>query len=126
MIAGTRRKSLRGLVLRMDGTEISQGEPRNFHKAHDLRLPRGWHTAARLDVLLHGRALIGSPIDIQRIARIEGFVETAPMSGGIRGWCRFPADRERVPTITVASLADPRRRLSIRAGIHGAPRPRRR
>ena len=65
---------------------------------------------------LHGRALIGSPIDIQRIARVEGFVETASTSGGIRGWCRFPADRERVPTITVASLADPRRRLSIRAG----------
>ena len=115
VIAGTRRKSLRGLVLRMDGTEISLGEPRNFHEAHDLRLPRGWHSAARLDVHLHGRALIGSPIDIQRIARIEGFVETASMSGGIRGWCRFPADRERVPTITVASLADPRQRLSIRA-----------
>ena len=116
LIASTRRKSLRGLVLRMDGTEIPLGEPRNFHEAHDLRLPRGWHSAARLDVLAHGRALIGSPIDIQRIARIEGFVETAPMSGGIRGWCRFPADRERIPTITVASLADPHRRLSIRAG----------
>jgi hypothetical protein len=115
VIAGTRRKSLRGLVLRVDGTEISLGEPRNFHEVHDLRLPRGWHSAARLDVHLHGRALIGSPIDIQRIARIERFVETASKSGGIRGWCRFPADRERVPTITVASLADPRQRLSIRA-----------
>ena len=115
VIAGTRRKSSRGLVLRMDGTEISPGEPRNLHEAHDLRLPRGWHSAVRLDVHLHGRALIGSPIDIQRIARIEGFVETASTSGGIRGWCRFPADRERAPTITVASSADPRLRLSIRA-----------
>ena len=67
-------------------------------------------------MLLHGRALIGSPIDIQRIAHVEGFVETSSASGGIRGWCRFPADSERVPTITVASLAHPHQRLSIRAG----------
>jgi GT2 family glycosyltransferase len=117
VIADTRRKSLRGLALRMDGTEISSGKPRNLHGAHDLQLPRGWQTAARLDVLLHGRVLIGSPIDIQRIAYVEGFVETSSASGGIRGWCRFPADRERVPTITVASLADPRQRLSIRAAF---------
>ena len=116
VIAGTRRKSSRGLVLLIDGTQISSGQSRNLHEAHHLRLPRGWQTAARLDVLLHGRALIGSPIDIQRIARVEGFVETDSASGGIRGWCRFPAERERVPTIIIASLADPRQRLSIRAG----------
>jgi GT2 family glycosyltransferase/glycosyltransferase involved in cell wall biosynthesis len=116
LITSTGRKSLRGLVLRMDGTEVLLGERRNFHKVNELRLPKGWHSAARLDVHLDGRALIGSPIDIQRISRIEGFVETASTSSGIRGWCRFPADRERVPTITVTSLADPRQRLSIRAG----------
>jgi GT2 family glycosyltransferase/glycosyltransferase involved in cell wall biosynthesis len=108
------RKSLRGLGFLLDGTEISCSEPRQSKEVHDLRLPRNWQKAAQLEVLLRGRALIGSPIDVARVSRVEGFVKEAS-TGALQGWCRFPAERERVPIITVTSLDDPRKRRLIRA-----------
>ena len=103
-------------MLLLDGTAISFSKSRPSHGIRYLRLPRTWQKAARLDVLLRGRPLIGSPIDIARITRVEGFVEAIHTSGALQGWCRLPAERERVPAITVTSVADPRRRLTMRAG----------
>ena len=114
VVVGTNRKSQNSLTFLLDGNEISPSEPRRLRGILELSLPRGWHRAARLDVVLRGRPLIGSPVDIDRITRVEGFVEAVSGLGAIHGWCRFPAERERVPTITIASLADPRKRRSIR------------
>lgn len=113
---GTQEKSVRDLVLLLDGITISFSESRPSQGVRYLRLPRAWQKAARLDVLLRGRPLIGSPIDIARITRVQGFVEATHTSGALQGWCRLPAERERVPAITVTSVADPRRRLTMRAG----------
>ena len=116
LTVGAEQKSLRNLTILLDGREIPGGELRQVEGARYLRLPRNWRNAARLDVHLHGRPLIGSPLDITRITRVEGFVEADAILSGIRGWCRFPAERERVPAITITSLADPRKRMSVRAG----------
>ena len=113
---GTKEKSPRDLVLLLDGTAISFSESRPSQGVRYLRLPRTWAKTARLDVLLRGRPLIGSPIDIARITRVQGFVEAIHTSGALQGWCRLPAEREHVPAITVTSVADPRRRLTMRAG----------
>lgn len=116
LTVGTERKPLRDLTILLDGREISSLQLRQLKGARGLHLPRNWQNAPRLDVLLHGRPLIGSPLDITRIARVEGFVEADANLPGIRGWCRFPAERERVPAITITSLTDLRKRLSVRAG----------
>ncbi len=111
-----RQRALRDLELLLDGTNVPCSELPRSGSVRQFRLPKHWPKATRLEVLLRGRRLIGSPIDITRIAQVEGFVETASTSGALQGWCRFPAEREVVPTITVTSIGDPRRRLSVRAG----------
>ena len=114
---GIEQEALRDLVLVLDGAEIPCLKLRQSSGIHELRLPRHWQKTARAEVLLHGCALIGSPIDVAHITQVEGFVELDSTSGALRGWCRFPAERERVPAITVAAAGDPGRRLSIRAGL---------
>jgi GT2 family glycosyltransferase/glycosyltransferase involved in cell wall biosynthesis len=64
-------------------------------------LPRTWVTAERLTVTMGGRHLLGSPIDLQRRRRIEGFVEGA--GGGLRGWAWCPADPEAKVQLTVTA-----------------------
>ena len=48
-----------------------------------VQLAPGWHQAGRLSVRLAGRDLIGSPIDVRSVTRVEGFVHAA--AGGIAG-----------------------------------------
>ncbi len=59
----------------------------------DKRLPRHWTRASRLMVMIEGRHLIGSPIDITAIRRTEGIVETDGC--GLKGWAWHPADPGR-------------------------------
>jgi GT2 family glycosyltransferase/glycosyltransferase involved in cell wall biosynthesis len=109
----------RGLTIRLDGTDQPIGAARPTPGAadgtRDFALPAGWQRARRLEVLVRGRKLIGSAIDIARVARVEGFVEGIPASGALRGWCWFPAERERAPEISIAALGDPKRRVAVLA-----------
>ncbi|MSO99595.1 MAG: glycosyl transferase [Acetobacteraceae bacterium] len=90
-------------------------------------LPPGWPLARRIDVTAGGAHLTGSPIRVQAIARIEGFVET--WEGGLRGWAWHPGDPDTDPILRVETG---RHRVSIAAvtlaeGIRGLPplaRPR--
>jgi GT2 family glycosyltransferase len=104
-----------GLALLADGAPIATGEKRAVAGGVEIALPPGWEHRRRIDVLLRGRALLGSPIDVARIARVEGFVAADPLSGSLRGWCWFPAERERPPVVTLAALADPGRTLAVAA-----------
>ena len=70
-----------GALLRVDGVPCSQ------------HLPERWHFARRLDVMLAGRALLGSPIRPDRIARIDGYASRA--GKGMAGWAWHPADPAR-------------------------------
>jgi GT2 family glycosyltransferase/glycosyltransferase involved in cell wall biosynthesis len=101
----------------LDGQPVPSLQMSTTVGTRAFQLPPQWARASRLDVLLDGRALIGSPLLIGRIARVEGFVEAIPDSGALRGWCWFPAERERVPTITIAALGEARRRISVVADI---------
>jgi len=63
------------------------------------RLPRGWHEASRLDVTIGGHALLGSPLDLAAIGRVEGFV--ACRDGGIEGWAWLPAAPDTDPLLRI-------------------------
>ncbi len=56
------------------------------------RLPDSFAAAQRLEADLGGRALLGSPISIPAIIRVEGFVEAE--GGGLAGWAWRPGDPE--------------------------------
>ena len=79
---GIEQESLRDLMLVLDGAEIPCLKSRQSSGIHELRLPRHWQKAARAEVLLHGCALIGSPIDVAQITQVEGFVEPELHVGG--------------------------------------------
>jgi GT2 family glycosyltransferase/glycosyltransferase involved in cell wall biosynthesis len=53
------------------------------------KLGAGWERARELRVSVAGRDLLGSPVDIQAIRRIEGFVRLG--ANGIEGWVSQPA-----------------------------------
>jgi GT2 family glycosyltransferase/glycosyltransferase involved in cell wall biosynthesis len=114
IVASTRSVGV-GLAILLDGIRIADCGVRLVQGRNEVPLPEGWQRASRLDVLLRGQALIGSPIDVAQVTRIEGFVEASPASGALRGWCWFPAERERAPSVTVAALGNPRLSISCRA-----------
>ncbi len=64
-------------------------------------LPRGWWSSGKLSVLVQGRELVGSPIDIQSITRVEGFAENDGRS--IKGWIWFPNDPASTPYVEIAA-----------------------
>jgi GT2 family glycosyltransferase/glycosyltransferase involved in cell wall biosynthesis len=68
-----------------------------------LALPKRWRNASSLTVTLRGRHLVGSPLAVSRIGRVEGFVTTC--DGGIAGWAWIPNDREVPPTLTISAPA---------------------
>jgi GT2 family glycosyltransferase/glycosyltransferase involved in cell wall biosynthesis len=78
-----------------------------------VKLSGAWHDASKLSVQAGGRDLIGSPIDVQRVTSVEGFVRAD--GGGLRGWCWLPGEPETAPALTVIGRAAPHRRLQLRA-----------
>ncbi len=75
------------------------------------RLPKDWHRGARLSVMIEGRHLLGSPIDIAAIRRVEGIVDGD--HAGLRGWAWYPADPGRPVPLRV--IDDRGRVLAARA-----------
>ena len=82
----------------------------------------------RVEVTVAGRAFIGSPLPMQAMLRVSGFVDA--LEGGIAGWAWYPADPDAVPRLVIRGG---RGELAITAteaadGIEGLPplaRPRR-
>ncbi len=62
-------------------------------------LPAGWRGAQALVVERDGRALLGSPVDVAVVGRVEGVVEAC--RGGLSGWAWHPADPDRTPSLMV-------------------------
>jgi hypothetical protein len=116
VLGGTRSVAV-GLSILLDGVKIADAGVGQSHGRFAVALPEDWQRASQLDVLLRGHALLGSPIDVAQVARVEGFVEPVADTGALEGWCWFPAERERAPMITVTALADPRRAISFRAQV---------
>lgn len=98
--------SVEGVRATIDGTRISNpGLP-----------PHG----RLLALTLKGRPLLGSPIDLSRLRRVEGVVSTD--GGGVSGWAWLPSDADRDPWITV-STASRSIRLQATDTDMLAPRP---
>ena len=66
-------------------------------------LPRGWERAGAVAVRLDKEELLGSPLAIPAIVRVEGFVDSK--DGDLRGWAWCPHDPGRDPTLTVVDAA---------------------
>jgi GT2 family glycosyltransferase len=64
-------------------------------------LPAAAAGAFSLSVETEGGALLGSPIDLMRRRRVEGFVEAK--DGGLQGWAWLPADPNLAPALRIES-----------------------
>lgn len=70
-----------------------------------LVLPARWRAARSVAVRQGGTHLLGSPIQIARITRVDGCVECGE-DGGIKGWAWHPNDPDTAPVLTVSGGAD--------------------
>ena len=99
LIGRARNRTLRG---QLDGHRDHRPE------CGDV-VPAGF---ARLAARAGGAELLGSPIDLVAIRRLEGLVECDPNNGGLTGWAWHPGDPQRVPVLT---LVAGRARHTVRA-----------
>lgn len=72
----------------------------------ELTLPLAWPRARSVTVMATGggggeRHLIGSPISLRAIGRVEGYVEA--WKGGLRGWAWCPGDPDSDPGLSVGT-----------------------
>jgi GT2 family glycosyltransferase len=65
----------------------------------DRHLPEGWRQAQSFRAVAKGRDVLGSPVDLRALTRMEGFAERVP--GGIRGWAWHPGAPETDPVLTI-------------------------
>ncbi|MBV8573820.1 MAG: glycosyltransferase, partial [Acetobacteraceae bacterium] len=73
--------------------------PRRAGMPGAVTLPRHWRKARELRVEIGDRPLIGSPINLSAIRRVEGFVQAE--AGGLKGWAWHPGDAGRDPSLMV-------------------------
>lgn len=64
-------------------------------------LPPPWTRAREVSITIEGRHLIGSPVLLRAISRMDGHVEA--WSGGLRGWAWHPGDPETDPCLSVSA-----------------------
>ena len=83
------------LEIALDGRRLPAPEP----GPTVWRLPPAWKSADRLEVAIGGRPLLGSPLQLAALRRIEGCV--AGRDGGIEGWAWLPADPETNPVLRI-------------------------
>ena len=114
LIVGMETPSGRPIDLRVlkDGEEVSVKVVKTVRsKLHTLSTPGGWLQAESIAVASRGRDLLGSVIRVETITRMEGLVATD--IDGLSGWCWFPSDPDRRPTVAAICRRDGARRLSL-------------
>jgi GT2 family glycosyltransferase/glycosyltransferase involved in cell wall biosynthesis len=90
------------LIASIDGkTVLLRAKPgaRRF----TIRLANGWRHACDYRVLLDNIDLVGSPIDIKGITRIEGFADS--YNGDLHGWAWCPNDPDHDPVLSIVACA---------------------
>jgi GT2 family glycosyltransferase/glycosyltransferase involved in cell wall biosynthesis len=92
------------LSVKLDGTQIvlPARRPRGGAPVV-IGLPDSWHTAACLAAYLGDRPLLGSPVSLADLRRVEGFVEYVEGTG-LEGWAWHPADATRHPRLDVVCV----------------------
>lgn len=66
-------------------------------------LPAFWREARRLEVSVAGEPLLGSPISLESLRRVEGFVEA--LEGALTGWAWLPGDPDRDPVLYIRPVS---------------------
>lgn len=79
-------------------------------------LPKGWERGGSVVVRLDGQELLGSPLAIEAIVRVEGFVDST--DGDLHGWAWCPHDPGRDPVLTVEGVGG-QNRIDIAASLSG-------
>lgn len=80
---------------RIDGRAVRLAVP----EGGIVPLPRGAEQGGELELTLDDRPLLGSPLDLRRLRRVEGCV--ALRGRRIVGWAWVPADPDRSPRLTL-------------------------
>jgi GT2 family glycosyltransferase len=65
---------------------------------HRLTLPRSANPPTLLTAMVGDRPLLGSPVDLAALRRVEGFV-TFNEAGELQGWATHPADPDSAPQL---------------------------
>ncbi len=97
---GSARTGRDALAVRLDGTPVRLRTRKNR-----TVLEGAWPQGRRLEVSRGGRPLLGSPIDVRAIGRIEGFVEV--QDDRLHGWVWHPGEPERIPLLTLIPASGP-------------------
>lgn len=85
----------------LDGEHLSlRAEPDG--RAFSVRLPAYWRNASEIKVLVEKVALLGSPIVLTAIGRVEGFVDS--LNGDLHGWAWFSNDPDRDPELSIVPV----------------------
>ncbi len=89
------------LVLRLDGEPLEVTWIAERHSSvRNTELPDGWTQCKALAARYEGRPLLGSPVSLTALRRVEGVVDVAP-NGQLKGWAWLPGDPEAFPELRV-------------------------
>ncbi|PPQ28919.1 glycosyltransferase, partial [Rhodopila globiformis] len=87
-----------GPIATLDGEPLALRAERDGER-HSARLPDHWRRARAIRVQLDGSDLLGSPVDVSRIARVEGFVDSH--DGDLHGWAWCPNNPDDPPVLSI-------------------------
>ncbi len=77
--------------------------------------PRTMPDGAWLALQAAGTPLLGSPLDLAALRRVEGLVAATPE--GLQGWASRPAAPEQPPILTLTDARGARRRVACAGGV---------
>ncbi len=107
-----------GLLLAAAGTprfKLDGAAWRPARRAAPMALPEG----RQLDIAIGGKALLGSPLDLVALRRIDGVVDAGPH--GLTGWASRPAAPATPPDLTLTDAFGGRRRVAFAAPLPPEP-----
>lgn len=93
--------------LRLDGAILDLRWSAVEDAVFAAALPARWTHSGTLSADCRGRALLGSPVSLSALRRVEGMVEVAP-DGLIGGWAWLPGDPEAEPRLRIFRESRPR------------------
>jgi GT2 family glycosyltransferase/glycosyltransferase involved in cell wall biosynthesis len=109
-------------VVRLDGAKLDLRWLAVEGGALSAELPADWARARRLTAAWAGRTLLGSPVSVAALRRIDGIVEPAP-DGLVTGWAWLPGDPEAAPRLRVFRESRPRAVLVVVAADESVTLP---